>query len=104
GKQAATAGASNKSAEYSGYIRDSGMHLLQLVNDILAFAKLESGTHEVAVEPVRVDLVAQEVARMLLPLAQAREVTIEIEAADEPVAKADTGAVRQVLLNLAGNA
>ncbi len=90
---------------YLQALRDCGDHLLNLVNDVLDFAKLDAGRMEL--EPVETDVerLLQGVAELLSP--RARETGIEIAwwtASDTPRLMTDDGRLRQILFNLAGNA
>ena len=90
---------------YVQALRESGQHLLNLVNDVLDLAKLESS--HIDLEPARVDIehLLQSVCELLSP--RAREKGLEIawssELAGAPIL-ADEGRLRQILFNLAGNA
>src|SRR5207302_456797 len=86
-------------------IRDSGEHLLNLVNDLLDFAKLGAG--KVDLHPGDVDVAAllRGICELLSP--RAREKGVEIAWAtpkDIGAIRADEGRLRQILLNFAGNA
>jgi CheY-like chemotaxis protein len=90
---------------YASALRESGQHLLTLVNDVLDFAKLGAGKVELNPEPVEVETLLRGVCELLFP--RAREKGLEIAwAAPAGVGRvsADEGRVRQVLLNFAGNA
>ena len=92
--------------EYAATIKSSGTALLSLINDILDFSKIEAG--KLAVESVRFDL-TQAVEEVLDLLAtKSKETGIELAVRYSPTASrhvvADPGRVRQVLLNLVGNA
>jgi CheY-like chemotaxis protein len=90
---------------YAAAIRDSGEHLLTLVNDVLDFAKLGAGKIELHLGDVEVDALLRGVCELLSP--RAREKNIEIAwAAPSALAaiRADEGRLRQILLNFAGNA
>ncbi len=86
-------------------IHGNGLHLLALINDVLDFSKIESGTLELEVAPVSIDELIDECVRTTLPLTRGRNLTIsqEVEPALPPV-RADRTKVRQVLLNLLSNA
>ena len=91
--------------DYANDIFTSGNHLLSLINDILDMAKIESGRMELHEEPVAVAEVVGEVARVLGH--RANEVQIALTSAVEdalPDIYADRRSVRQILLNLVGNA
>jgi signal transduction histidine kinase/CheY-like chemotaxis protein len=90
---------------YVQALRESGQHLLNLVNDVLDLAKLESSHIELEPAPVDVEHLLQSVCELLSP--RAREKGLEIawtsETAGAPL-MADEGRLRQILFNLAGNA
>jgi signal transduction histidine kinase/DNA-binding response OmpR family regulator/HPt (histidine-containing phosphotransfer) domain-containing protein len=92
--------------DYAETIRDSGTSLLTVINDILDFSKVEAGKLEL--EQVEVDLrdTFEDVARLLSIQAHAKglELTAQIDAKLPDLVKGDAGRIRQVLLNLAGNA
>src|SRR6202790_3379868 len=92
--------------DYAETIRDSGASLLTVINDILDFSKVEAGKLEL--ESLDVDLrdTFEDVARLLSIQAHAKglEVTAQIDAALPDLVKGDAGRIRQILLNLAGNA
>jgi signal transduction histidine kinase len=86
-------------------ISTAAEHLLYLLDGLLDFARLESGREEV--HPVDVDLreVARELATVIEPLAQQRQITFDLVMPDHPIMlRTDPDKVRQILLNLAGNA
>jgi CheY-like chemotaxis protein len=90
---------------YVAALRESGEHLLGLVNDVLDFAKL--GETGVELHPVVVDVEAllRSVCELLSP--RAREKGLEIAWAAPgglPRIRADEGRLRQILLNFAANA
>ena len=90
---------------YAAAIRDSGEHLLTLVNDVLDFAKLGASKIDLHLTDVMVEDVLRGVCELLSP--RAREKGVEIAwscAANLGAVRADEGRLRQVLLNFAGNA
>ncbi len=84
-----------------------GRHLLDLINEVLELARIESGRLALSPELVSVDHVVQEAVDLIRPLAAERAVAIEIDfAAQAPEARwmfADRQRIRQVLLNLLSN-
>jgi PAS domain S-box-containing protein len=92
--------------DYVGTIRDSGNALLTIINDILDFSKIEAGKLEL--EQLDVDLrdTFEDVARLLSIQAHAKglEVIAQIDPKLPYLVKGDAGRIRQILLNLAGNA
>lgn len=90
---------------YAAALRESGEHLLTLVNDILDFAKLASGRLSQELAPVPVDALLGGVCELLWP--KAREKALEIGWSAPPELGeilADEGRLRQILLNFAANA
>ena len=91
--------------DYAEVIARSGAALLRLIDDILDFSKIEAG--KLVLEHVPVDLVqiAADVVRLLQAGAADKGVNLHLRAPDHPcVVAADPARVRQVLLNLVGNA
>jgi CheY-like chemotaxis protein len=90
---------------YAAAIRDSGEHLLTLVNDVLDFAKLGAGKIELHASEVEVGDLLRGVCELLSPRAHEKGVEIAWAAPRElGVIRADEGRLRQILLNFAGNA
>ena len=90
---------------YAAALRESGEHLLTLVNDVLDFAKLGAGRVELHPSDVDVEGLLRSVCELLSP--RAREKGLEIAWAapkDMGAIRADEGRLRQILLNFAGNA
>jgi len=92
--------------DYAESIRDSGNALLTVINDILDFSKVEAGKLELELLEVDLRDTFEDVARLMSIQAHAKglEVTAQIDPALPPLVRADAGRVRQILLNLAGNA
>ena len=92
--------------DYAETIRDSGTSLLTIINDILDFSKVEAGKLEL--EEVDVDLrdTFEDVARLLSLQAHAKglELTAQIDPKLPDLVRGDAGRIRQILVNLAGNA
>jgi PAS domain S-box-containing protein len=92
--------------EYAAIIRESGGALLQLINDILDFSKIEAEKIVIEQEPFSPRQLIDTIAHVLV--AQAREKRIELltyVAPDVPqVVRGDAGRLRQILINLVGNA
>jgi signal transduction histidine kinase len=93
---------------YRAYLNDvliSSRHLLGIVNQLLNMTEVEAGKVGVNRETVELGVVVNEVAQMLGPLAAERQIEIAVTSPPEPIEiETDRGAVRQTLINLAGNA
>ncbi|BDU75975.1 sensor histidine kinase [Mesoterricola sediminis] len=84
----------------------SGKHLLDLLNDILDLAKIESGRMQMRIEPVGLGGLLDEVKAIVQGYPRKPEVELHWPAGLEavPEVMADPGRLRQVLLNLLSNA
>jgi len=92
-------------SEYVGDIRNSGQMLLSLINDILDLTRIEAGRLELNVEPIQPSETLADIARLLAPLAQAKNLTLAVRQGPEcPPVLADRRALRQLLNNLVSNA
>ena len=90
---------------YVAALRDSGQHLLSLVNDVLDYAKLGAGRVELHPAPMDLEGLLRGVAELLSPRAREKGVEIAWAAPAAPASvHADEGRLRQILLNFAGNA
>jgi PAS domain S-box-containing protein len=94
--------------EYSEAIRHivkGGRHLLDLINDVLDIARIESGDMSISTESVAVDEVVAETIDLMHPLGLDAGVTLHTLAGDSQVhVHADRQRLRQILLNLLSNA
>jgi len=91
--------------EYMKDIRESGEHLMSLVNDLLDLSKVEAGKLEMSFTGVRLnDLVEQCVAVMQPQSSRARVIIRTSLGHSMPAVVADTRSIRQVLLNILSNA
>ena len=84
-------------------IRHSGDVLLDIINDILDFSKLESGQVELSVAEFPLSEVVAPVRDMLAPRARAKSLTLDFDFPNISIS-ADAARLRQVLINLVGNA
>ncbi len=90
---------------YVAALKESGDHLLSLVNDVLDLARLGAGKIELHAAPMAVDNLLRQVCEPMSP--RAHDKGIEIAWAVAPglgSILADEGRLRQVLLNFVGNA
>jgi signal transduction histidine kinase/ActR/RegA family two-component response regulator/HAMP domain-containing protein len=86
-------------------IRQSGKHLLGVINDILDLSKIEAGKMGLYLETFGVAALVEEVASTVRPLIErnASTLTVDVQPGVGEM-KADLTKVRQILLNLTGNA
>jgi len=86
-------------------IQNSARHLLSLINDVLDLARIESGKVEIELKAMACREIIEEVVSTLRPLAQAKNLALEVEIPEKPVeARTDRRALSQILINLANNA
>ena len=91
--------------EYLERIKRSQKHLSALINDVLNYAKVESGTITFNMESLELGQVLSSVAPLIDPMASARTVVYEyIVPTEEIVVWADRDKIVQVVLNLLTNA
>lgn len=87
-----------------GRIRMSGRHLLSLLDNVMDMARLNAGVITTKSLPVRLAAVAREATEMLGPAAAAKRHTLTFAQSSDPVIAGDPDRLRQVLVNLIGNA
>jgi len=87
-------------------IHGSGTHLLELINDILDLAKVESGRMELERAPTAAHSIAQEVVAVLGVRAREKgiELRLECDTAIPERVTTDPTRLRQIITNLVGNA
>src|SRR3989440_211080 len=97
---------SSKQVEFASTIRDSGVDLLKLINDILDLSKVESGTVTVDVGEVRFEEMRQTMERTFRHVAEGKGVNfnIEIDPRLPDAVQTDAQRLDQVLKNLLSNA
>ena len=89
-----------------GHIHTAGQHLLDLINEILDLAKIETGRLSLLIEPVDSREVLLESLSLVAPMAEPAEVVIRLEepAGPPPRVLADGIRLKQVMVNLLSNA
>ena len=94
-----------KYLEYANIVRDSGNHLLNIINDILDLAKAESNTLTLREEDVDVDAIISQSAALLREMAAKAKVQFDVNVCQGlPQLRSDPVRLQQILLNLLGNA
>jgi two-component system cell cycle sensor histidine kinase PleC len=90
--------------EYSSDIHNSGVHLLNLINEILDLSRIEAGRYELNEEAVSLVHVVADCHHLLKLRASSRGITIhEVFEQGMPRIWGDERAVRQIVLNLLSN-
>jgi PAS domain S-box-containing protein len=97
---------SDDQKEYAEIIRTCGNQLMMVITDILDFSKLEAGKMEIETIDFDLAAVVSEARDMLAgeALAKGLELSCRISPETPLLVRGDPGRLRQVLLNLAGNA
>jgi PAS domain S-box-containing protein len=93
-----------KQSESISEIRRAGNHLLQLINEVLDLARIESGIYVMSTEPVVLPELIRECYALVQPMAAARDIEIVVDVEGSPAVLADHTRLKQVLLNLLSNA
>ncbi len=92
--------------EYADAIQNSGERLLDLLNNVLDFARLDSGSIALSDETFRPSALAREAVELLSPKAHAHGLDIALRCRIDHALtlRGDAGKTRQILFNLVGNA
>lgn len=92
-------------ARYLANIRESGNHLLRLINNLLDQAKIEAGGMDLHLEPSALDEIAESAAGLMEGYAATRGVELELRhLAAVPPILVDVAKLRQIAINLLSNA
>jgi two-component system cell cycle sensor histidine kinase PleC len=90
--------------EYSKDILSSGQHLLALINDILDMSKIEAGKMTMRFEPIQLQELVDDTARLMRNRAEAAGLDLQVDLPKLDDIEADYRAIKQILLNLVSNA
>jgi signal transduction histidine kinase/DNA-binding response OmpR family regulator/HPt (histidine-containing phosphotransfer) domain-containing protein len=92
--------------EHAEIVRKSAEALLTVINDILDFSKIEAGRLTLESVPLEIGLIVEEVGVLLAGAAQDKGIDLIVRVSPDVPRHVigDPGRLRQVLLNLAGNA
>ena len=95
-----------ESSRYLDTIHSSGRHLLTLINDILDLSKVEAGHMEIEARPCQPHVIVQQVIAELAGKASEKGIGLALVAdgAVPETSTSDAARMRQVLVNLVGNA
>ncbi|WP_172250228.1 PAS domain-containing hybrid sensor histidine kinase/response regulator [Saccharibacillus deserti] len=102
-------GLQGEQRQYVEIIHESSYALLKILNEILDISKIESGRMEIEPEPIELREVLGNVVQLFMPRASEKKLALEF-VTDESVHRlpsvvlADSERLRQVLINLVGNA
>lgn len=92
--------------EQAATLERAGRHLVAIVNDVLDLGRVEAGRLELAPRPTELRPLLEETLDLARPAAAAKDITLDLHVAPPVPAfvMADALRVRQILLNLIGNA
>ncbi len=92
--------------EHVQTVHQSARDLLSIINDILDYSKIEGGKTEIEQVPFSVAHLLRDVLKLLDPDARHKQLALQVELAPDlaPVCLGDPTRIRQILLNLVGNA
>lgn len=94
----------DKQTRYARNISNSGKDLLNIINDILDLSKIEAGKMILNYEDVSLKQTIDEIVKTLAPLSSKKDQSLETSHIGDVVIQADKGKLKQILLNLIGNA
>jgi signal transduction histidine kinase/CheY-like chemotaxis protein/HPt (histidine-containing phosphotransfer) domain-containing protein len=91
---------------YVEVVGDAGRSLLTIVNDVLDFSSLDSGAFKLHAKPFALRVLIEHVAEGFLPLTTEKGLSLDVrvQGAPAPAHVGDDTRIRQVLINLIGNA
>jgi signal transduction histidine kinase len=91
-------------AQQLNRIRESARHLTGVVSDVLALTRIEAGREKLAIVPIDLPRLLDEVRSMLEPLARSKRLEFVCECAAPASLESDPHRLKQILINLGGNA
>jgi len=95
----------DKYKEYAHDIRDSGIHLLNIINDILDLSKIEAGNMILSLDTVIVQNIVEKSVKLVEVAAHAKSISISNVMPEElPHLHVDERMVNQILINILSNA
>lgn len=97
---------SPEQSTYARAVKSSGGTLLSLIEEILDFSKIEAGRVDLDLKPMALQLLVEDAVELLAPRAHAKGIEIT-SFVDDSIARTflgDAPRLRQVVLNLTGNA
>ncbi|HTI44798.1 MAG TPA: ATP-binding protein [Candidatus Nitrosotalea sp.] len=90
---------------YAGDIHDSGRHLLNIINQILDYTRIDAGHVRLDISEINGDILLQEVATLYRPKVEAANLTLAVvQQIQVPHLVADEAVLRRVIGHLLGNA
>lgn len=98
-------GLSGRQKEYMGHIQIASKQLLQIVNNVLDYSKLEQNRYQVELIDFNIRELCEEVCQLLYPTAKKKGIYLKLSMnyVEYPYIKGDEGKIRQILINLISN-
>jgi CheY-like chemotaxis protein/two-component sensor histidine kinase len=93
-----------KQKEYIEIIEKNGKNLLQLINDILDLSKIESGKVDMSISKIELKRFIRSVSSSIMPLIERKGISLTTDVDDDIFIYCDVDKLRQILINLIGNA
>jgi signal transduction histidine kinase len=90
--------------EYVEHIKDSGDRLLEIINDILDWTKIDAGRDSLALGKVDIEELVRSVEALMRPRAEKQGLRLRVDCPPQPGIDADKRKLKQILSNLLGNA
>ncbi len=91
--------------DYAAHILSSGQHLLSLINDVLDFARIESGSLNLNIRPLDLGALLKASLGVIARAAETAGVVLDVTISEQKVVlRADSQRLRQIVVNVAGNA
>jgi signal transduction histidine kinase len=90
--------------EYAQHIKDSGDRLLDIINDILDWTKIDGGKDALNLGKVDIEDLVRSVDALVRPRAERQGLNLRIDCPPQPAIDADQRKLKQILSNLLGNA
>jgi signal transduction histidine kinase len=103
-EQGITGPVTDAQAEQLRRIGRSATHLLGLIDEVLILASHQTGAQVKNVDDVTVPTLVEDVRAMIEPLTRTRGLSLDVASLPDVTIRTDAGRVRQILVNLLGNA
>lgn len=92
-----------KVGDYAGHIHRSGMHLLELINDVLDLSKIESDAFPIQLDAYDINHIIQGAIEIIQPTARAKNISIDVDRGEFEPVLCDRRAIHQCVLNILSN-
>jgi two-component system, sensor histidine kinase len=90
--------------EYLGRVKSAARHLVQIIEEILTFSRVEAGKEPLQLEAVDGAAIARGVVELFEPQAATKRLSLRASVPDSAMLFTDPTKLRQILINVVGNA